>query len=61
MPSIDVDAMEIQAMVTKQLTFDDIPSEQRIKLFHFDYDPEAIGKIKDKHKIASEYYNNLSL
>jgi len=61
MPSIDVDAMEIQAMVTKQLTFDDIPSEQRIKLFHFDYDPEAIEKIKDKHKIASEYYNSLTL
>lgn len=61
MPSIDVDAMEIQAMVTKQLTFDDICDEERVKLFHFEYDAEAIKKLKEKHAIASDYYNSLSL
>jgi len=61
MPSIDVDAMEIQAMVTKQLTFDDIDDMDKVKLFYFEHDQEAINKLKEKHKIASDYYNSLTL
>ena len=61
MNSIDVDAMEIQTMVTKQLTFDDIPKESRIKLFHFDRDFDAMQKVIAKWEIANEYYNTLTL
>jgi len=41
--------------------FDDIPENQRIKVFNFDYDEAIINTIKERIVCAREYLKNVSL
>jgi hypothetical protein len=47
--------------VEHNMKFDDIPAEQRIKVFGFDYNPEDIERIKERVIISREYLSTLSL
>jgi hypothetical protein len=53
------DEMELQ--VEKNMMFDDLKPEDRIKVFNYDYDEAGINKLILKIMVAREYMNNLKL
>jgi hypothetical protein len=55
------DEAEIEREVRKQMTFKDIPSHDKIRLFHLEHDPEKIEQLYKRIEAAREYYATLSL
>ena len=48
---------EIREQVTKEMTFNQIPDEKRIRVFKVEYDPQAIDEIIERVKEARTQYN----
>lgn len=59
--SEDISRDEIEEAVRKELTFNDIPAEKRIKIFNIKHDPEMIQKAKDKIDLCRIEYEKFSL
>lgn len=57
----DDDALDIEQGLIKQMTYPDIPKEQRIKIFNFEYDPAKIQSLKERVELCRGYYDSLSL
>ncbi len=53
--------LEAEAQIRKNMTFDDIPASDRIKMFNIPYEPSFENDIKIKILKAREYLNNLTL
>ena len=53
--------IELADQIERNMTFGDIPPEQRLKLFHIERDMEMEEQIKNRVSEAREYYNNLTL
>lgn len=53
--------IKMEEMVNKNMKFDDIPAEDRIKIFNFEYNPEDIERLKARIFEARAYLNTLSL
>lgn len=52
---------EMEAQVEKNMTFDDIPAKDRVKVFAFDYDSDTIHKMIARVESSREYLGGLSL
>lgn len=50
---------EMEEQVRREMTFDHIQPELRIKMFDVEYSPEIIQLIADRIKLCEEYYNEL--
>ena len=48
---------EIREQVTKEMTFNQIPDEKRIRVFKVEYDSQAIDEIIERVKEARIQYN----
>lgn len=64
MPERQGNGPEAEAMLEKvrrNYIFDDIPADERMKEYTFEFDPEAIEAMKEKVKYAREYLATLKL
>lgn len=52
---------DFEAKLRREMCYDDIPREQRIKVFPVEYNPDDIIKMRDKVIKAREYYSTLKL
>lgn len=52
---------DIDKAVRKQMTFGDIPPQDRIKIFHIKHDPEMIQRAKYKIDLCREEYSKFKL
>jgi len=51
----------IYSQIEHNHSYSKIPKEKRIKIFNFDYDPEAIKKLYSQIEKARNFYNSLEL
>lgn len=51
--------IEMEAEIEKNMTFDDIPENKRIKVFSFNYDPEKITKLYERIEICRDYLSQI--
>jgi hypothetical protein len=56
-----IDEVEFNDEIAKNLTYDDIPKELRVKRFECEFDPQNISKILNKIVLAKEYYKTIKL
>lgn len=52
---------EMENEVEKEMKFDDIPAAERIKVYHFEFDPKGFIALEERVKAARSYLNTLSL
>lgn len=52
---------ETVRQVMRNMTYDDIPATERIKIFEVGAEPERMQKVYDRIALCREYYNTLSL
>ena len=53
--------IEAQEKLYRNHNYDDIPANQRVKMFEFDYDPEYIAELKKRVEHARLYFDSLKL
>lgn len=57
----DDDMLEIEQGLRKEMTYDDIPAKDKIKLFPVEYSQEAIENLYGRVELCREYYNGMKL
>lgn len=57
----DSSAKEIEAELTKQMTYSDIPSSDRIKVIPVEFDVDKIKSLYERVELCRSYYAGLSL
>lgn len=57
----DTLASELEAKLRRELCYQDIPLEKKVKVFEVEYQPEEITALYGKIEKAREYFNTLSL
>lgn len=55
----EIEYGKLEDQVRKNMTFDDIPKEKRVKIFEILRDDAKIEMIKNKWTLANEYYQNI--